>query len=70
MTTVLNWLYRSPLAQWLKYFAAGLIGWLMLNLDNVGLHPALAFALAGSLPVLVNWLNPNDPRNTTDNVTE
>ena len=56
--TVLTWLAHSPLASFFKVFAAGILGWVLMNADSFGLHPALALGLAAGLPILINWLNP------------
>jgi hypothetical protein len=60
--TFLTWLAHSPLASFFKVFSAGVLGWVLINFDNLGLHPALALGLAAGLPIIINWLNPNDPR--------
>jgi hypothetical protein len=62
MENFLNWLASSPLASFAKVFAAGVLGWVVLNLDNLNIHPAVAIGLASALPVIVNWLNPSDSR--------
>ena len=62
MENFLNWLASSPLASFAKVFAAGAIGWIVLNLDNFNIHPAVAIGLASALPVIINWLNPSDSR--------
>jgi hypothetical protein len=59
---ILNWIANSPIASFLKIFAAGILGWIVVNVEEVGLHPALAIGLASSIPVLINWLNPADSR--------
>lgn len=56
--TVLQWLAHSPLASFVKVFAAGILGWVLMNADSLGLHPAIALGLAAGLPILINWLNP------------
>lgn len=56
--TFLTWLAHSPLASFFKVFAAGVLGWVLINADTLGLHPALALGLAAGLPILINWLNP------------
>jgi hypothetical protein len=62
MENFLNWLASSPLASFAKIFAAGVLGWVILNLDSLNVHPAVAIGLASALPVIVNWLNPSDSR--------
>lgn len=62
MENFLSWLASSPLASFVKVFAAGALGWIVLNLDSLNIHPAVAIGLASALPVIVNWLNPSDSR--------
>ena len=62
MQNFLSWLASSPLASFAKIFAAGVLGWVILNLDSLNVHPAVAIGLASALPVIVNWLNPSDSR--------
>lgn len=62
MNNFFEWLASSPLASWAKVFVASMLGWVIMNADSLGIHPALAMALVASLPVLVNWLNPADSR--------
>jgi hypothetical protein len=54
----LTWLAHSPIASFLKVFVAGVLGWVLMNADSLGLHPALALGLAAALPIVINWLNP------------
>jgi hypothetical protein len=62
MEQFLSWLASSPLASFAKIFGAGVLGWVVANLDTLSVHPAVAIGLASALPVLVNWLNPVDAR--------
>lgn len=59
---VLEWFGTSPIASFLRTFAAGALGWVILNADTLNLHPALIIGLVSALPVLISWLNPADPR--------
>ena len=52
------WLAYSPLASFAKIFGAGVLGWVILNLDSLSIHPAVGIGLASALPILINWLNP------------
>jgi hypothetical protein len=54
----LTWLAHSPLASFFKVFSAGVLGWLLINFDTLGIHPAAALGLVSGLPILINWLNP------------
>ena len=56
--TFLTWLAHSPIASFFKVFGAGVLGWVLINVDSLGLHPALALGLAAALPIIINWLNP------------
>lgn len=58
----LIWFGNSPLASFLRTFLAASLGWVILNADSLGLHPAIVLGLVSGLPVLVSWLNPQDPR--------
>lgn len=62
MVKFLDWLAVSPLASFAKIFAAGVLGWFVVNVDSLSVHPAVAIGLASALPVVINWLNPNDTR--------
>jgi hypothetical protein len=56
------WLAYSPLASFAKIFGAGVLGWILMNLDTLEVHPAVAMSLASGIPILINWLNPVDNR--------
>ena len=56
------WLAFSPLASFAKIFGAGVLGWVLMNLDTLDIHPAVAMSLASGIPILINWLNPADNR--------
>jgi hypothetical protein len=62
MENFLEWLATSPLASFAKIFGAGVLGWLLINIDTLGVHPAVAIGLVSALPVVINWLNPVDSR--------
>jgi len=62
MEKFLSWLAISPLASFAKIFVAGVLGWVVLNLDSLNIHPAAAIGLASAIPVIINWLNPVDSR--------
>jgi len=56
------WLAYSPLASFAKIFGAGVLGWVLMNLDTLEVHPAVAMSLESGIPILINWLNPVDNR--------
>ena len=62
MENFLGWLATSPLASFVKIFAAGVLGWFVVNVDSLNVHPAVAIGIASALPVIINWLNPSDTR--------
>ena len=62
MSALLCWLANSPIASFAKIFGAGVLGWILLNLESLNIHPAAAIGLASALPIIVNWLNPVDFR--------
>lgn len=58
----LEWFGTSPLASFVRTFSAAVLGWIIINSDKLSLHPAVVLGLVSALPVLINWLNPADPR--------
>jgi hypothetical protein len=62
MENFLSWLASSPLASFANIFGAGVLGWVVVNVDSFNVHPAIAIGLASALPVVINWLNPEDTR--------
>lgn len=66
MENFLSWLASSPLASFAKIFVAGVLGWVAVNADTFNVHPAIAIGFASALPVVINWLNPNDSRYGTE----
>ena len=57
-----TWLANSPIASALKVGLAAAFGWFVANPDVLNVHPALAIAITAGLPVIINWLNPDDLR--------
>jgi hypothetical protein len=62
MEKFLSWLANSPLASALKIGLAASLGWFLANPDVLDIHPAAAIAFTAALPVIINWLNPDDLR--------
>ncbi len=54
----LTWFAHSPIASFTKVFGAGVLGWVLINADTLGLHPAFTIGLVSALPIVINWLNP------------
>tara|TARA_R110000822_G_scaffold120145_2_gene253503 strand:+ start:520 stop:726 length:207 start_codon:yes stop_codon:yes gene_type:complete len=62
MNQFLAWFAKSPLAAFSRVLAAGVLGWVLMNANDLNIHPAVAISLASSLPILIAWLNPADTR--------
>lgn len=62
MQDFLYWLARSPLASAGKVAAGAVLVWLLDNVTTLGLHPVAQVALIAAVPVLINAVNPEDPR--------
>lgn len=56
------WLATSPLGGAFKAASGAVLVWLVDNVGSFDLHPALQVAIVAALPVLINALNPADPR--------
>lgn len=65
-----TWLAHSPIASFLKVFGAGVLGWVLVNADTLELHPAITIGLVSSLPIIINWLNPEYDNYGRANVDE
>jgi hypothetical protein len=68
--TFATWMAHSPIASFLKVFSAGALGWILLNAETLGLHPAIAIGLGAGLPILINWLNPEYDNYGRANINE
>ena len=62
MNEFLLWLARSPIASAAKVAAGAVLVWTLDNVTDLGLHPVLQVALIAAVPVLINAVNPQDPR--------
>ena len=62
MQDFLYWLARSPLASAAKVAAGAVLVWVLDNVTDLGLHPIVQVALIAAVPVLINSVNPQDPR--------
>ena len=62
MNKFLKWLAISPLGSAFKVGASASLVWLVDNVGSLHLEPVLQIALTAALPVLINWLNPQDWR--------
>lgn len=62
MEKFLKWLAASPIASALKVGFAASLGYIAADPDLLGLPPVVAVGLVAAIPVLINWLNPEDTR--------
>jgi len=68
MNDVAQWLGTSPLASFLKVFVSVLLTVAVAEwaeVGDIGFDNWQTWVIAGlvsAIPVLANWLNPNDPR--------
>lgn len=62
MTLFYKWLATSPLASAAKVALSAALVWVIDNVGSLDLTPVVQVALVAALPVLINALNPEDPR--------
>lgn len=62
VTYFLRWLALSPLGSAFKVGLSASLVWLVDNVGSLSLEPVLQIALTAALPVLINYLNPEDWR--------
>lgn len=62
MDRFLAWLATSPLASAAKVGLAASLGYVLADPDILGVPPIVAVGVVAGLPVLINWLNPEDTR--------
>lgn len=66
MSTFKEWFARSPLASWLRTFAAIVLAMFIADgadvfaVDATDLRTWVAAGLGSTLPAIVRWLNPAD----------
>ena len=59
---------NTPVGSWIKVFLSALLGFVLTNIMNgvdifsMDWKSLVAGALSSVLPVIINWLNPNDAR--------
>ena len=59
---------NTAFAGWLKVFVATILSLILVNMSNgidifsMDWKSIVSGAVASLLPVIINWLNPNDPR--------
>lgn len=62
MNKFLKWLSNSPTAAVLKVALGGLLVIVFDSINSYNLPPIAALAITALIPVIVDALNPNDPR--------
>jgi hypothetical protein len=56
------WLATSPIASFAKIAASGMLVWVIDNVGSLQIPQIVQVGLIAGLPILINWLNPDDPR--------
>jgi hypothetical protein len=56
------WLATSPIAGALKAASGAVLVWVLDNIASFGLPAVVQVAIVAGLPVLINSINPQDPR--------
>lgn len=56
------WLATSPTASFLKIMVAAGLGAVASWVATAQVHPLVVAIAAAVIPVVINWLNPGDPR--------
>jgi hypothetical protein len=57
-----QWLATSPIGGFVKVAAAGMLVWVIDNVASLNIPGVIQVGLIAGLPILINWLNPDDPR--------
>jgi hypothetical protein len=57
-----QWLATSPIGGFAKVAAAGMLVWLIDNVGSLQIPQIIQVGLIAGLPILINWMNPDDPR--------
>jgi hypothetical protein len=61
-TWVKHWLATSPIASMVKIGLGAALGAFVDELANQGVGPIWVAVGAALVPIVINWLNPADPR--------
>lgn len=62
MTRFWTWLATSPLASAAKVGLAASLGYVLADPDVLGMPPIVTVGVVVAIPVVINWLNPEDTR--------
>ena len=57
-----EWLATSPIGGFAKVAAAGMLVWVIDNVGSLNIPEIVQVGLIAGLPILINWMNPDDPR--------
>lgn len=57
-----QWLATSPIGGFAKVAAAGMLVWVIDNVGSLQIPQIVQVGLVAGLPILINWMNPDDPR--------
>lgn len=57
-----QWLATSPIGGFAKVAAAGMLVWIIDNVSTLNIPQIVQVGLIAGLPILINWMNPDDPR--------
>lgn len=56
------WLATSPIGGFAKVATAGMLVWVIDNVASLNIPEIVQVGLIAGLPILINWMNPDDPR--------
>jgi hypothetical protein len=57
-----QWLATSPIGGFVKVAVAGMLVWVIDNVASLNIPAIVQVGLIAGLPILINWMNPDDPR--------
>lgn len=56
------WLATNPMGGFVKVAVGAMLVWVIDNLSTLQIPEIAQVGLIAGLPILINWLNPDDPR--------
>lgn len=57
-----KWLATSPIGGFAKVASGAMLVWILDNLSTFHIPEIVQVGLIAGLPIIINWINPNDPR--------
>jgi hypothetical protein len=57
-----QFLATSPIGGFLKVATGAMLVWIIDNLSTFNIPDIVQVGLIAGLPIVVNWINPSDPR--------